>query len=101
MWAQLITAPLRPGTDLAAAADVLKTFEQPGSGLIREIFMQDQKNPNVGYVLTLFESEEQAREREQNPARSEGHHAMGELMSKILAGPPEFIDLTVVAEWTP
>jgi hypothetical protein len=100
MWAQLITAPLKPGTDLAAAADVLKTFEQPGSGLIREIFMQDQKNPNVGYVLTLFESEEQAREREQ-AGRSEGHQAMGELMAKILAGPPEFVDLTVVAEWTP
>jgi hypothetical protein len=45
-------------------ADVLKAAEQPGSGLLRELFMLDQSNPDLAYILAVFESEEQARARE-------------------------------------
>jgi hypothetical protein len=76
---------LKPGTDLTVVADVLKTFEQSGSGLVRELFMRDQKDPNVGYVLTVFESEEKARE--QDPRRAQGQQATNELMAKMLCGP--------------
>ncbi len=101
MWAQLIKVRLQPGSDMTAMADTLKRFEQPGSGLLRELFMHDTKDADSGYVLALFESEERAREREQDPRRAEGQAAIQDLMAKALAGPPEFTDLTVVAEWAP
>jgi hypothetical protein len=48
----------------------------------------------------VFESEEKARAREQDPRRQEGLQAMQATMADILAGPPEFSDLTVAEEWT-
>lgn len=41
MWAQLIKVRLKPGKDLAEAATHLRAAEQPGSGLVREMFMRD------------------------------------------------------------
>jgi hypothetical protein len=59
MWAQLIKVRLKPGKDLAEAATHLWAAEQPGSGLVREMFMRDQ-NPAQAYILAMFESEEKA-----------------------------------------
>ena len=101
MWAQLIKVQLKPGTDLSALADVLKAAEQPGSGLLRELFMRGQNDPDSAYILAVFESEEKAREREQDPRRAEGQQAIKELMVEVLAAPPEFTDLTVTADWVP
>jgi len=100
MWAQLIKVQLKPGRDLTAAAEQLRAAEQPGSGLLREIFMRDQKDPSQAYILAVFESEEKARAREQDPRRREGLQAMQATMADVLAGPPEFVDLTVDEEWT-
>jgi len=100
MWAQLIKVRLKPGRDLAEAAAHLRAAEQPGSGLVREMFMRDQKDPDPAYILAMFESEEKARAREQDPRRQEGLKAMQATMADILAGPPEFIDLTVADVWT-
>jgi hypothetical protein len=82
-------------------ADLLEEYEQEDSGLLRELFMHDVDNPESAYILAVFESEEKARQREQDPRRSEGQQAIQELMVKSLAGPPEFTDLTVIAEWIP
>lgn len=101
MWAQLITVRLQPGAELPAMAELLERYEQPDSGLVREFFMRDDRDPDSAYILALFESEEKARQREQDPRRSEGQQATQELMAKTLAGPPEFTDLTVIAEWVP
>lgn len=101
MWAQLIKVQLTPGSDLSALADVLEAAEQPGSGLLRELFMRDQNDPDSAYILAVFESQEKAREREQDPRRAEGQQAIQELMAKVLAAPPEFTDLTVTANWVP
>jgi hypothetical protein len=101
MWAQLIKVELTPGSDLSALADVLKAAEQPGSGLVRELFMRDQNAPDSAYILAVFESQEKAREREQDPRRAEGQQAVQELMAKVLAAPPEFTDLSVTADWVP
>lgn len=101
MWAQLIKAQLKPGTDLSTLAEVLKAAEQPESGLMRELFMQDQNDPDTAYILAVFESEEKAREREQDPRRAEGQQAIQELMAKVLAAPPEFTDLIVNTDWVP
>ena len=101
MWAQLIKAQLKPGTDLATLTELLKAAEQPDSGLVREIFMQDQGDPDTAYVLVVFESEEKARAREQDPRRDEGQQAISAFLGETLAAPPEFIDLTVASEWVP
>jgi quinol monooxygenase YgiN len=101
MWAQLIRVRLKPGSDLSALADVLRAAEQPESGLLREFVMQDQHDVDSAYVLAVFESEEKAREREQDPRRAAGQQAIQELMAEVLAGPPEFSDLVVTADWAP
>ena len=62
--------------------------------------MQDQKDPNQFCTLVVFESEEKARERERDPRLEERLQPARAMMADILAGPPEFVDLTVVEEWT-
>ena len=66
MWAQLITTRLKPGRegDMPVLVEQLRVTEQPGSGLVRSLAMQDQKDPSRVYMLVVFESEEQARARE-------------------------------------
>jgi hypothetical protein len=49
----------------------------------------------------MFESEEKARAREADPRREAGLQAVRATLADILAGPPEFIDLTVAEQWTP
>jgi quinol monooxygenase YgiN len=102
MWAQLIKMQLKQGKDaeLAELSTQLRAAEQPGSGLVRSIVMHDQKNPSEIYGLVLFESEEKARAREQDSQREEKLQPARALMQDILAGPPEFVDLTVTDEWT-
>jgi antibiotic biosynthesis monooxygenase (ABM) superfamily enzyme len=103
MWAQLITTRLKAGRegDLSRLEDELRKIEQPGSGLIRSLVMQDQKDPNRAYMLVVFESEEKARARESDPKRQEGLQTARALMAEIFDGAPEFVDLTVVDEFTP
>jgi hypothetical protein len=101
MWAQLIKVRLRLGPIWRPWPDVLKAAEQPGSGLLRELFMYDQHDPDSAYILAVFESEEKAREREQDPRRAEGQQAIQEMMATMLAAPPEFTNLTVTADWVP
>jgi len=100
MWAQLMRWRLKPGKDLAGLREQLQAVEQPDSGLLRTMIMQDQKNPDQFYTLVLFESEEKARARERDPRRQEGLQALRAMLADILAGPPEFTDLAVVEEWT-
>ena len=45
MWAQLITMRLKPGKDddeLVAVMDLLRSAEQPGSGLLRSTTMRSK-----------------------------------------------------------
>lgn len=100
MWAQLITARLKPGKegDLATLAEQVQAAEQPGSGLVRSTFMQDQNDPTRVYMLAVFESEQHARTREQDPRRNEGLQVARATMADMFAGPPEFTDLLVVTD---
>jgi hypothetical protein len=100
MWAQLIRTRLKPGCEgaLPRLYEQLRAVEQPGSGLVRSIAMQDQKDPLSAYMLVVFESEEQARARENDPRRQEGLEAARATMAEIFDGPPEFVDLMVVDE---
>jgi quinol monooxygenase YgiN len=103
MWAQLITTRLKPGRegDLPKLAERLQATEQPNSGLVRSMMMQDQKDPSRAYMLVVFESEEKARARENDERRQEGLAEVRALMEEILDGPREFVDLTVIEEMTP
>jgi quinol monooxygenase YgiN len=99
MWAQLMRWRLKPGKDTAGLREQLQAVEQPDSGLLRTMIMQDQKDPDQFYTLVVFESEEKARERERDPRRQEGVQALRAMLADILAGPPEFTDMAVVEEW--
>ena len=100
MWAQLITTRLKPGRegDLPRLVEQLRATEQPRSGLVRSTAMQDANDPSRVYMLVVFESEERARERENDPKREEGLQAARATMAEIFDGPPNFVDLNVVEE---
>ena len=98
MWAQLITMRLKPGReqDLPQLFEQLQATEQPGSGLLQTLTMRDQNDPELVYTLVVFESEEKARAREQDPRRQEALKSVQASMADMFAGPPQFVDLTVL-----
>jgi quinol monooxygenase YgiN len=103
MWAQLITTRLKPGKEgeLPKLVEQLRAVEQPGSGLVRSTLLRDQKDRDRVVMMVVFESEEKARKREQDPRRQEGLAAARETMAQVFDGPPEFTDLAVVDEYLP
>jgi quinol monooxygenase YgiN len=100
MWAQLITARLKPGkgSDLPKLVNELEASEQAGSGLVRSTAMQDQNDPNRISFLVVFETEEKARARENDPRREEALTNVRAMMADMFDGAPEFVDFTVLAE---
>ena len=100
MWAQLIEMRLKPGEDTAEVTEQIRAAEQPGSGLVRSLFMRDQADPSRIVSLVVFESEAKARAREQDPRRAERLASARSLMAEIFEGPPAFTDLEVIDEWT-
>jgi len=102
MWAQLITTRLKLGKEdgLHTLIDKLRATEQPGSRLLRSTAMRDQKDPSRVYMFVVFESEEAARKREQDPKRQEGLAEARAMMAEIFDGPPDFVDSTVVEDAT-
>ena len=100
MWAQLIRMRLQPDKDMAEMAEQIRAAEQEGSGLVRTLLMRDETDHSRVYTLVVFESEEKARAREQDPRRSERLEAARSIMADIFDGPPEFTDLEVLDEWT-
>ena len=80
---------------------IVAETEQPGSGLVRSTAMRDRKDPSRVLFLVVFESEERARARENDPRRQEGLEAARATMAEIFDGAPEFVDLTVVDEASP
>lgn len=102
MWAQQMKLRVKPGTEaqVRAIVEQVRATEQAESGLVRTLVMQDQHDPTVAYVLSVFESEEKARVREQDPRRTEGLQKLNAMMGEVLVGPPEFVNLDVVDEIT-
>jgi len=100
MWAQLIIMRLKPGKegDLPRLYEQLRAAEQPGSGLLRTTAARDQKDPSRVYNFVIFESEEKARAREQDPRRQEALAGVRDTMAEVFEGPPEFVDLTVLED---
>ena len=100
MWAQLLSMRLEEGLEdeLTGVMDALDAAEQPGSGLLRSITMTEREDPRQVHILVVFESEEKAREREDDPRRQGALVPVREKMAAIFEGPPAFTDLTVVVE---
>jgi len=98
MWAQLQRVSTKPDreAELLAVLDQLHAIEQADSGLLRTTVMRSQADPTVVYVLVVFESEEKARAREQDPRRQQGLERIRAAMGDVLDGPPEFVDLNVL-----
>lgn len=103
MWAQLISTRLKEGKgeDLHRLVEEFSAAEQPGSGLVRSTAMRDQNDPSRVYMLVVFDSEEAARARENDPQREAGLAAARATMAEIFDGAPEFVDLNIVSEYTP
>lgn len=102
MWAQLISVRVKEGKaeELPKLFEQLRATEQPGSGLVRSLAMRDQNDPSRMYVLVLFDSEEKARARERDERRQEGLAAVRATMADMYDGPPKFVDLVVVNDFT-
>ena len=100
MWAQLQRVSSEPEKEhqLLGAFEQLKAIEQPDSGLLRTLVMRSQADPSLVFVLVLFDSEEKARAREQDPRRQEGLQQIRAVLGDVLDGPPEFFDLDVIRE---
>ena len=100
MWAQLIKMRVKAGSvaDLPTLFEQFQAIEQTGSGLIRTTLMHAQNDPSEFYVMVVFDSEEHARARENDPRRQEAMKPAQAMMAEMVEGPPEFIDLTVVAD---
>ena len=98
MWAQLITMRVKDGSDeeVARLLAHLRDIEQPDSGWMRTTAMRGQADSNLVMVLAVFDSEEKARARENDPRRAEGLATLRAMMGKILDGPPQFTDLVVI-----
>jgi heme-degrading monooxygenase HmoA len=103
MWAQMITTHLKPGreNDLPKLIAQLKATEQPGSGLRHSTATRDTKDPNRVIMFVVFDSEEKARERENDARRQQGLEAARATMAEIFEGAPEFTDLTVIEDFVP
>jgi hypothetical protein len=103
MWGQLITARVKPGKEglLPRLVEQLQAAEQPGSGLLRSTAMFEQDDPSRLHMLVVFESQERARQRENDPRRGEGLRDARLAMAEMFDGAPEFTDLTIVADWMP
>src|SRR4051794_22110854 len=103
MWAQLITARLKPGKEdgLQTMLAQLRESEQPGSGLVRSTTYQHQDDPLLLSIMVVFDSEEAARAREGDQRREETLTAARATMADMFDGPPEFKDLIVVDEFVP
>jgi len=100
MWAQLISMRLVEGSEaeLTGVLDALDAVEQPGSGLVRSLTMTERDDPRQVHVLVVFESEEKARAREDDPRRQEALVPVRQTMAEIFEGQPTFADLDVVVE---
>ena len=100
MWAQLQKISTKPEreADLLDVFDQLHAIEQADSGLLRTTVLRSQADPSLAFALVVFDSEEKARAREQDPRRQQGLERIRAAMGDFLDGPPEFFDLDVLRD---
>ena len=100
MWAQLQKLSSKPEkeAELLEVFEQLHAIEQADSGLLKTMVMRSQADPTLMFVLVVFDNEEKARTREQDPRRQEGLLRVRAAIGDVLDGPPEFFDLNVLRD---
>jgi quinol monooxygenase YgiN len=103
MWAQLIRTRVKPGSDAGVRKllQQLRDTEQADSGLVRTLAMRDREDPDSLSLPVVFESEEKARARENDPRRADGLAGARATMAEVFDGPPSFTNMDVIEEFTP
>ena len=103
MWAQVIRTRVKAGSEdgLQELIQQLRDAEQSDSGLVRTLVLREQHDPTSISMLVVFESEQKARARENDPRRADALAAARAKMAEIFDGPPSFTDFVVVEEYTP
>lgn len=103
MWAQMIKTRVKDGSEaeLRKLFQQLRDAEQADSGLVRTLAMRDQNDPSSLSLLVVFESEEKARARENDPRRAEGLAIARATMAEVFDGAPSFTEMIVIEEFAP
>jgi heme-degrading monooxygenase HmoA len=98
MWAQVQRVKTSPEGDaeVLEVFDQLRAIEQEDSGLLQTLVLRSQADPADVFVVVVFESEEKARAREEDPRRQEPLQRIRGAMGNLLDGPPEFFDCDVL-----
>lgn len=98
MWAQIQRVSTNPESEAEVLGifEQLRAIEQEDSGLLQTLVMRSQRDPTEVFVVVVFESEEKARAREEDPRRQEPLQRIRGAMGTVLNGPPEFFDCTVL-----
>ena len=69
--------------------------------MVRTLAMREQHDPSSLSILVVFQSEEKARARENDPRRAKGLAAARATMAEVFDGPPTFTDMVVIEEYAP
>jgi len=98
MWAQVQRASTNPEREeeLVEVFEQLRAIEQEDSGLLQTLVMRSKADPTETFVVVVFESEEKARAREQDPRRQEPLRRIRAALGDVLNGQPEFFDCDVL-----
>jgi len=102
MFGQVMVMDVKPERvgDLPRIFELLEAAEQPDSGWLRTVVLHDRADPHRLFTVVVFESEEKARERENDPRREEKLGEAQVLLREVLAGPPQFHDCDVLLDTT-
>jgi len=95
---QKVSSKPEKEAELLDVFEQLHAIEQADSGLLKTMVMRSQADPTLLFVLVVFDSEEKARTREQDPRRQQGLERIRAAMGDVLDGPPEFFDLNVLRD---
>ena len=98
MWAQIQRVRTNPDreAEVLEIFEQLRAIEQEDSGLLQTLVMRSQADPTEVFVVVVFESEEKARAREEDPRRQEGLQRIRGAMGNVFDGQPEFFDCNVL-----
>ena len=98
MWAQMQRVSTNPEreAEVLEIFEQLRAIEQQDSGLLQTLVMRSQTEPTEVFVVVVFESEEKARAREEDPRRLEPLQRIRGALGDVLNGPPEFFDCSVL-----
>ena len=100
MFGQVMVMDVKPDRvgDLPRIFELLAEAEQPDSGWLRTVVLRDRGDAHRLFTVVVFENEEKARTRENDPRRTEKLSEAQALLREVLAAPPQFHDCDVLLD---